>query len=207
MSVFSLFFFSILLIFKPQFCVAITNDLLHLSCTERSSIPLDMRIYPWLKTLNYRPSEKAALAGCWSYFHGMTTFCKYPVMLELSTWKVSEWHNIFPRHILLFIFNVYSVLIAFMLIDGQDKIHVVKEQKKNVQKYTELTCMERILLSKLTFSWPKRKSLKSNLLSEKPGRILWIPITVTTSWSPVRDIIDLIFIIELIILFKRLNPF
>lgn len=40
------FFFSILLIFKPQFCVAITNDLLHLSCTERSSIPLDMRIYP-----------------------------------------------------------------------------------------------------------------------------------------------------------------
>ena len=73
-------------------------------------------------------------------------------MLELSTRKVSEWHNIFPRHILLFIFNVYSVLIAFMLIDGQDKIHVVKEQKINVQKYTELTCMERILLSKLTFS-------------------------------------------------------
>lgn len=40
------FFFSISLIFKPQFCVAITNDLLHLNCTERSSIPLDMRIYP-----------------------------------------------------------------------------------------------------------------------------------------------------------------
>ena len=58
-------------------------------------------------------------------------------MLELSTWKVSEWHNIFPRHILLFIFNVYSVLIAFMLIDGQDKIHVVKEQKK---------CSEQIIL-------------------------------------------------------------
>lgn len=65
-------FFSISLIFKPQFCVAITNDLLHLNCTERSSIPLNMRIYPWLKTLNYRPNEKAALAGCWSYFHGMT---------------------------------------------------------------------------------------------------------------------------------------
>lgn len=55
-------------------------------------------------------------------------------MLELSTRKVSEWHNIFPRHILLFIFNVYSVLIAFMLIDGQDKIHVVKEQKKKCSK-------------------------------------------------------------------------
>lgn len=43
---FFLSFFSISLIFRPQFCVAITNDLLHLSCTERSSIPLDMRIYP-----------------------------------------------------------------------------------------------------------------------------------------------------------------
>lgn len=43
---FFLSFFFHFINFKPQFCVAITNDLLHLNCTERSSIPLDMRIYP-----------------------------------------------------------------------------------------------------------------------------------------------------------------
>lgn len=56
---------------------------------------------------------------------------------------------------------------AFMLIDVEDKIHVVKEQKNHSKVHK--VDMHRILLSKLTFSWPKAEIPNSSLLSKIQG--------------------------------------